>query len=118
MGCGYGSACSLTCDTSLYTSFLLRHSVRAERVRCEGNRCVAIGDRTLHATVDYVFAYTPVFVRYSSPDVVDMEFDPPVDCERRDDFESGVSYLYCAPTLLPTRLEFRNGEAYLVEEGG
>lgn len=75
------------------------------------------GDKTLYANVDYVFAYTPTFVRYAPPDVVDLEYDPAVECERRDDFESGVSYLYCAPALLPTRIEFRSGEAFLVEEG-
>lgn len=84
-------------------------------MHCEGNRCVVRGEGTLHAKVDYVFAYTPTFVRFAPPDVIDYEFDPPVDCERRDDYDYKISYLYCAPSLLPTKIEVEGGEAYLVE---
>ena len=91
--------------------------MRADSVRCNGGQCVVEGEGTLHATVDYVFAYTPTVVRYTADGTLYARFDPPVECERRDDFEQGVSYLYCAPQLLPTRIEFYDGEPYLVEEG-
>ena len=92
--------------------------MRAEKVSCTGNACVVYGDTTLHAEVDYVFAYTPTVVRLSPPDRADLYFEPPVDCEKREDYDAGVSYLYCAPVLLPTRVVFEGGEAYLLEVDG
>jgi len=87
-------------------------------VPCEGRRCIVRGEGTIYATIDYVFAYTPTFVRFAPPDVIDYEFDPPIDCERRDDYDHNISYLYCAPALLPTKIEAEGGDVYLVEVSG
>lgn len=92
--------------------------MRVEHLRCEGGRCVGKGEGTFHVTADYVFAYGATLVRFSPPDVLDVYFDEPVECESRHDPDYGVSYVYCASVLLPTRIEVDNGEVYLVEEGG
>lgn len=91
--------------------------MRAEKVECTLSDCRVVGDHTEYHTVDLVFAYAPTVVRYTSRGEVTIEFDPPVDCERRYDPELEVSYLYCAPALSRTRIEFdRDGTPYLVEE--
>jgi len=89
--------------------------VQVESLRCRGNHCDLAGEFSTSVNVDYVFAYTPTAVRYGADGSLLAQFDPPVECDSFTDFDSGVRYLYCAPSLSPAHLDWSTGEPYLVE---
>lgn len=91
--------------------------MRTEKVDCTLSDCKVVGERTEYHSIDYIFAFAPTVVRYFSDGRVIIDFDPPVDCEHRIDYDEHVHYLYCAPALSDVRLEFdKDGNPYLVEE--
>ena len=89
--------------------------MQVSRLVCQDGRCTVYGEITTTGPADVVFAYTPTSVRFDW-NKLNMEFDPPVECDFFVSHEHGVAYVYCAPVLKPVHLVEHNGEYYL-EEG-
>ena len=72
--------------------------MRVRKIHCTGKDCYIYGAVGARETVDYVYAYAPVHVRYS-PGTLTVDFGADVDCLKFYDEEGGFWYLLCAPVV-------------------